>query len=314
MLRADLKKRSLTHDEAAVLNSVLYFSVFNWPLTEQELYENSAPFCTRKEFPEVLKNLLNAGLLKKSREYYLSSDADESAVCRRKKGNAEAAAMMSTAYSYSRKIASFPFVRGICLSGALSKNYYDKNGDIDYFIITEPGRLWICRTLLILKYKMMSPEKRKLWCVNYFVSADNLTISDRNVYTATELAYLIPTYNYELYRRLLENNKWYRTQFSKKPLAKPDLCWPDNTGLFKRITEALFTGWGDILDSWLLKISLRRWMKKYPELNCADFELQFRSRKDVCKRHQTGFQNKVLQQWQQRKFFYEKIHQISLSV
>ena len=47
-------------------------------------------------------------------------------------------------------------------------------------------------------------------------------------------------------------------------------------------------------------------------MNNEDFELQFRSRKDVCKRHTHGFQNKILVLWKEKTAEFEKRFQIRL--
>lgn len=233
-------------------------------------------------------------------KFILSPFATVADIKKRLDGNRGAREVMPLAHAYSRRIASFPFVEGLCLSGALSKNYYDEKGDIDYFIITKPGRLWICRSLLIARFKLMPEHKRKYWCVNYFVSSDNLELSDRNAFTATELAYLVPVVNSRLYHELLSRNAWYREQFPNKEALPAEKCIEAPRPFFKRLLEGMFSGaLGRSLDDALLKATLKRWRKKYPGLSEEDFELQFRSRKNVCKRHTHGFQNKVLARWEE---------------
>lgn len=274
--------------------------MFHYPLTLAELFANSAAAVPEKEFEAQLGPLLEQGLLQRSGEFILSPFAPVADIKKRLDGNRGARQVMPLAHAYSRKIASFPFVEGVCLSGALSKNYYDEKGDIDYFIITKPGRLWICRSLLIARFKLMPERKRKYWCVNYFVSSDNLELPDRNVFTATELTHLLPVVNYPLYQELLSRNTWYRGQFpNRKPLSQ-DQCIDPPRPFFKKLLEGLFSGgMGRRLDDALLKATLKRWRKKYPELSEGDFELQFRSRKNVCKRHTHGFQNRVLKRWEE---------------
>src|SRR4029453_8923510 len=96
-------------------------------------------------------------------------------------------------------IASFPYVRCVCISGSLSKKYFDDTTDIDFFVITKPGRLWVCRTFLILFKKLFLLNSKKYFCINYFIDSDNLEIPDQNIFTATELTTLIPMHDYELY-------------------------------------------------------------------------------------------------------------------
>jgi hypothetical protein len=303
----------ITKEQIEIIKAVLYFDVFSYPLTLDELYENSAVKISRELFLKELNGLFETGLLKKKNEFVLSVCTSEGEILRRQNGNKGAKAIMPTAYEYSSKIASFPFVEAVFLSGALAKNYYDEKGDIDFFIVTKPGRLWVCRTLLIIRYKLLPEKKKKYWCTNYFVSSDQLELPDINAFTGTELAYLIPTVNYPVYQKMIGANRWYKTQFPNKPEA-PDLnCMEMPKSFFRSLVEKILgNGLGGWLDDKLLSITLRHWQKKYPELALEDFELQFRSRKNVCKRHTRGFQNKVLKTWDEKQKEYEKLFKIAL--
>ena len=292
---------TLTKNQVEIIKAILYFDVFNYPLTPDELFENSAIIISQNEFFKELDWLLTQNILKQEGNYIMNADAALNCITRRENGNKGAKKMLPIAYEYSRKIASFPFVEGVCLSGGLSKNYCDKNGDIDFFIITKPNSLWICRTLLIIRYKLLPKNKKKYWCVNYFISSDNLAIEDKNVFTGTEIAYLIPTVNYSLYKNLMEKNNWYKNRFPNKKEATSQQCIENPNTLLKFCVEFILgTYIGKLLDDALLYITLKHWQKKYPELASEDFELQFRSRKNVCKRHSQGFQNKTLNIWNEK--------------
>ena len=165
----------------------------------------------------------------------------------------------------------------------------------------------------MLRYKTLSARKKKFWCTNYFISSDNLRIPDINAFTGTELAYLVPTVNYELYKKILDHNNWYRNKYPNKPEATPKYCIATPTPALKAMVETLLRGkLGDWLDNGLLRFTLKHWRKKYPSMNNEDFELQFRSRKDVCKRHTHGFQNKILVLWKEKNAEFEKRFQIRL--
>jgi hypothetical protein len=297
----------LTETQSGIVQTILYFDIFRCPLTVQELYNNLIVPCSLESFDKALIRLLEAGMLKRHNGYILSINGTEADIPKREKGMAVAKQMLPVAEVYSRKIASFPFVECVCLSGGLSKNYYDEKSDIDYFIVSKPGRLWLCRTILILRYKLMPAAKKKYWCTNYFISSDNLKIPESNVFTATELAYLIPVFNYGMYQQLLDGNNWYRKFYPNKKPAGQDHVQQIKNNKLKVGFEHLFSGWlGDTLDDLLQKFTLKHWRRKYPDLNEEDFELQFRSRKDACKRHTFGYQNKILEQLQKRKQEFEQ--------
>lgn len=302
---------AFTEDQLEIIKAVLYFDVFNYPLTRRELFENSAVQLSWEDFQTHLDHLLKCQALKQEGDYIQNPEGTSNDISRRLYGNAGAEKIMPLAYDYSQRISAFPFVEGVCLSGALSKNYYDDKGDIDFFIITKPGRLWICRTLLILRFKLLPKNKKKYWCTNYFISSDDLYIPDNNAFTGTELAYLIPTVNYASYQRLLEENNWYKNRFPNKNRSDGSVCLRTASTVTKRLTEFFLKGKaGQWADNLLLYLTLKHWQKKYPELSKEDFDLQFRSRKNVCKRHTHGFQNRVLRTWQEKQKRFEKTHNV----
>ena len=135
-----------------------------------------------------------------------------------------------------------------------------------------------------------------------------------NVFTGTELAFLLPTVNYALYKKLIEQNKWYKERFPNKKEASDHNCIETPIHFRKLLFENLLKGHlGNWLDDLLLEYTLKRWRKKYPEKSEADFNLQFRSRKDVCKRHTHGFQNKILVLWEHKTHEFELKHNVRIS-
>lgn len=300
------ERYTFTKNQIEIIKAVLYFDIFNHPLTMDELYENSAISLSKELFVKELDQLVQNQVLKRHSDFILSIKSNEKNITKRLKGNKGADAIMPTALKYSRIIARFPFVDGVCISGSLSKHYFDETSDIDLFIITKPNRLWICRTLLILRYKLLSKKKKKFWCVNYFISSNSLYIPDKNPFSGTELAYLIPTVNYSAYTALLNENPWYKTRFPNKSQRSNESCVATPSPFYKILVEKLLSSkFGEWLDDTLLSFTLKHWQKKYPELASEDFKLQFRSRKSVCKRHTKGYQNKVLTMWDVKLQEYE---------
>src|SRR5690606_18040183 len=107
-----------------------------------------------------------------------------------------AAEKMKEARRCADIIAGFPFVRGVYISGSLSKGYADEQSDIDFFIVVEKKRLWICRTLLHLFKKLTFLINRQhSFCMNYFLDESMLCLEEQNIFTATELYTLVPVYD-----------------------------------------------------------------------------------------------------------------------
>lgn len=279
-----------------ILNYLSYFDIFNHPLNKEEL-EN---LCSEQKNKSDIKALIKEKKCFAKDEYYSINENISDLIKSRKKKEKEAQKYLKKLPFYSKLIKSFPFVKGLAISGSLSKNIMYENGDIDYFIIASPGRLWICRTTLILFKKIFLLNSKKYFCLNYFVDENNLEIPDKNIFTAIELSYLAPVYNPSLFDKLKEANSWTQTYCPaiKNPIEIQKF---EGTSRIKKSIESIFKGSiGDQLDLFLMKQTYKRWRKKFKHFNSEKFELTMRTNRGVSKHHPRDFQNKVLKQYKDR--------------
>ena len=257
------------------LKIILYFDVFNYPLSEKEvIYFAGIPEDKGPEAKELLAEMVKAGWISQHKGFFFVG-SDQSVIDRRINGNRLAERRMRTARRYSRIISWFPFVRGVFLSGSISKGYLSEKDDIDYFIVTDPGRIWVARSMLTLFKKIFLFNSFKNFCINYFIDAKHLYISEQNRFTATEVLFLLPMYNLPLYHEFIRANTWARQYypvfrqkdthaFNDIPLAKRFLEWLMDNGL------------GDRLDNYLMTASRKYIKRKYRSLDEESFNRCFR--------------------------------------
>ncbi len=257
-----------------ILRILLYFDVFSYPLTADELMAYSGTSGKQREVLEVeLQKLVQEGLIREQAGYYIIGK-DNDAVRRRIDGNRRAEERLKTARRYSRIIASFPFVRGVFISGSISKGSAAPDDDIDYFIVTSPRRLWLTRSLLTLFKKIFLLNSHRNFCINYFVDTAHLTIQQQNRFTATELAFLLPTYNRSLHHRILQANTWIKKYYPA--FTQSFKHGTDNAPAVKRWVEHLLNnGMGDLLESTLFKMSRRIIRNKHQHLKDKQFASHF---------------------------------------
>lgn len=298
--------------QADIIKTLLYFDVFDYPLTSREINSNCPQPSTIEEIEKNLEALVKEGLIIKNENLYYSG-ADKNVFNKRKEGNLLANKTLSIANRFSKLIASFPFVRGVYLSGSLSKGFMDKDSDVDYFIITSPQRLWLCRTLLVAFKKIMLFNSKKYFCVNYFIDTESLEIQDKNLFTATELTSIYPTYNYDLYKQFLDANSWTKKYFPNKNF-RPDKTLKNNQFSLKNGLEKMLNGkLGERLDNWCFNFTLKHWQKKFPDFDTEQFDLRLRSRKNVSKHHPHGYQTKVLKAYKKKLIDFENQHHFDLA-
>ncbi len=281
--------------EAGVLKSLLYFDIFQYPLTAMELAKLHPLRETNADaITDALRQLMQREVIHRHGEFY-QIPATPSYTDRRIRGNTLAGKRMQRAMQRSRLIAAFPFVHAVMVSGSLSKNYMEPSSDIDFFIVTKPGRLWVARTLLIAFKKIVLFNSHKDFCLNYFIDTDHLEIEDQNIFTATEVAYLLPTHNPELYQAFRAANVWADNYYPNHGLRCIEDCAPMERGIFKRSAEWLLNGRiGEWLDATFMRVTMRKWQQKFTHLEQERFEVAMRSRKYVSKHHPSAFQDRVI--------------------
>jgi hypothetical protein len=288
-------RREFSKEESAVMNALIYFGIFNYPLSVQEVLSFTQNVLLGKnETENILNHFIKEGLVTKIGEYYAVNNSEE-LITRRIAGNTKAMDYFTKAKKYAQLIYRFPFVRGVYVSGSLSKGFVDSKGDIDYFIITQPGRLWLARTLLILYKKIFLINSHKYICVNYFIDTDHLEIPDKNIFTATELLTLLPMHGHDVFSRFIDANKWAQEFLPNHRIADHEEEKSGRYGITLLIENALNNRAGDWLDELFMKLTIKRWKTKFVTFSSEDFENAMRSRKYVSKHHPQNFQRKVLQ-------------------
>jgi predicted nucleotidyltransferase len=305
---------NLSNLEKYLIKTLAYYDIFNYPLTAGEIYYNlRVNHTSTAEVEELLVNLAKRNLIFRKGNYYQLSD-EETYIIRRERGNKLAAKRLKTARRISRLISGFPYVRAILLSGSLSKGFMEKNSDIDYFIITQPNRLWLTRALLMSFKKMFLLNSRKNFCINYFVDLENLEIQEKNIFTATEIATLIPTFGATVYDEFYNRNIWIKEYYPNFPKRVTDDILKDKPGFLKSFIEKIFnSSLGERLDDFFMHLFERHNKKRYRHYSQEDFRLAFKSNKKESKHHPLFFQKKVLLEFEKKLNKLEERLQTSLS-
>ncbi|HHG83554.1 MAG TPA: hypothetical protein ENJ82_02295 [Bacteroidetes bacterium] len=300
--------------ETAIVRTLLYFDLFRYPLAASDLARNAMfKIADEGSLAAALQQLHARGMVVEEAGFYYIGEG-KNYVQRRKKGNALAEKRLEKARKVSNFICKFPFVEAVMVSGSLSKHYMEADSDLDFFIVTRPGRLWIARTLLILYKKVFLLNSHQDFCVNYFVDSDHLEIEDQNIFTATELVYLLPTSNVEMYHKLRKDNAWADAYYPNFGLRETAECHPENSGWLGKSLEKLLSGkLGERLDAWSMKRTMRRWKSKFDHFDESKFEVALRTREYVSKHHPTDYQQYVVRGLEKKISDFESKHGIKLA-
>lgn len=126
---------------------------------------------------------------------------------------------MEIAKKAAKILEKIPTIQMVGVTGSLAMENADDESDIDLMIVTKADTLWTTRviaylTLKLLRFKLRKPrdrnEKDKL-CLNIWMDEKNLQIDDQNLYSAHEIAQIVPLTNKDkTYERLILENSWIK--------------------------------------------------------------------------------------------------------
>jgi predicted nucleotidyltransferase len=287
-----------------ILATLSYFDLFDYPLTQTEIVQFSKTTYDQEEFTTALHNLTMESWVYRFDEFYLIRE-DYSLVMRRRKGNLRAKAMLKTAEKIAAFLSSFPFVKGIAVSGSLSKNFADEQSDIDFFVITEKNKLWLARTFMhIFKKVAFLFNKEDMFCMNYFVDEHMLQIKEKNIYTATEVSTLLPLRGITIFQDFFRENSWSRN-FLPNHSLRISYVQQSKNPIFKRLVELIFrNSIGGLIDYLLMKISLYRWNRKTKarKLNKKGTVLALDASRHYAKPDPVAFQQKFMDAYEKKIF------------
>ncbi|OQP43025.1 hypothetical protein A4H97_12830 [Niastella yeongjuensis] len=282
--------------EQSIIKALAYFDIFNYPLTLDEIHHFLDQPVSGDDVLLTLQQLVDDNRVFRMGNFY-SLQQDPSLRARRTNGNNKATALLTKGYKVGGFLYQFPFVRGIGISGSLSKNFADQNTDIDFFIITHANRLWIARTLMHLFKKLtFITGHQHFYCMNYYIDEEALRIDEQNIFTATELITLKPVCGNGTMDRFYDENNWAGNYFPNQPVSKESIVLA-KPGWFKRAVEWLLDNkTGNSIDNWLMRVTTRRWLKKeqLQKTNSHGIRMGLHTGKHFSKPNPEFFQRKVL--------------------
>lgn len=200
----------LSDCDRAVLLTITYADLFDFPLTAEEVYVRliRGGF-DRRSVADSLDTLLSEYLGRRRDLYFIRGR--ENLPLRREMCAQRASRLWQAGRRYGVWLSRVPFVRMVAISGSLAVNNADEKADIDLFCITAAKRLWIAR-LFIVPLSKITRRLPRLFpyylCVNYVLSEAALEVEEHNLFTAHEVLQAVPLFGGAVRREFLRRNQW----------------------------------------------------------------------------------------------------------
>lgn len=188
----------------AILRTLAYADVFDYPLTAEELYRFLIGQKGRPDYQDGF--------------YFLKGR--QGIVALRKKRERWSKEKLKIAQRVAKWLRLVPTIKMVAVTGALAISNSDKEDDIDLLIVTSKNRLWLTRLLTVLLVELVAQRRRpkdkeikdKI-CLNMFLDEAHLGVpkKEQDLFSAHEVCQLKPLWEREgVYQKFLKKNQWVK--------------------------------------------------------------------------------------------------------
>jgi hypothetical protein len=211
--------------ELAVLRSVIYASLFDYPLTLTQLCATLVE--VRADERTVAgwwreSEFLQTAIEHRDGWYYPAGRTD--LVGTRTRREALSRDLLERDRRLLSMVSGMPFVRMVAVSGSLAHLNAEGSADLDLFVITAPHRVWSV-TLAVLLIARLFGWRRRM-CLNYVISEDALAIAPEDLFSANQIIHLRPVVGADVFARFIAANPFVRAYYPNFELPKPQAPGP----------------------------------------------------------------------------------------
>lgn len=262
----------------AILRTVVYFDIFDYPLTVEEVYRwlsasSSAPDDGQAadDTRAAIETLVTTGKLERRGAYYYLPGR-ESVVETRTERMARSLRLWRRAASTARFLELVPFVKMVAVVNTLAIDNVRPESDIDLLIITAPRHIWIARMIVsgivsLLGYRRHGKKIAGRICLSFYATTEGMNFESLQsekpdihlAYWTAQAVPLLDDGTYEAYQRA---NAWVTR------LLPQAWAWewrakllPPNSGLrsIRQFFEVFIASpAGQWLESWAREYQLKR--------------------------------------------------------
>jgi hypothetical protein len=229
----------LSREELAIARSVLYASLFDYPLTLAQLRQTliecvltPTQIVAACEGSEALQSVVEC----RDGYYFPKGRAD---LCEeRKRREQRSRSFLQQHRRLLALICAIPYVRMVALSGSIAHLNLEGGGDLDLFIVTRGRRVWSVTVAVLILAKLA--RQRRLVCANFVVADSRLALEQEDLFAASQIIHLRPLVGWDVYRQFIAANPFVARFY---PNFYPDAFGPRfrRPAIFERAKRALET-------------------------------------------------------------------------
>lgn len=277
--------------EEAFLQAVLYASLFDYPLTIEQLRESLIGEVADEhalvkwyEASPRLQRLVDW------RDGFFFPKGRQELIDLRRQREAISRDLLEELDRPLRLVTLMPFVRMVALSGSLAHLNATRQADLDLFVVTSRHRVWSVTVTVLLLARMFGWRQRL--CLNYVISERRLAVEPRDLFTANQIIYLCPLVGEQIYLKFLNANAFVREIY---PNFEPRSVLTTPPQRLKQLCERVL----DISVAPLYERACRGWYTRHLSKRAANWQSrdQVRLEAECLKLHTSSHRTEVTQRF-----------------
>jgi hypothetical protein len=215
----------ITARELAIVRSVIYASLFDYPLTLEQLHHG---LLESDQTPAEILAVYDGSALLQSiidyREGFFVPAGRADLIAERRRREARSRVFLARHASLLTLLCALPFTRLVALSGSVAHLNLEEGGDLDLFIITRGRRVWTVTLAVILLTKLLG--RRPVVCANFVLADSHLRVEQQDIFSANQVIHLKPILGAELMGGFLAANPFVGRIYPNAIAAPSDQAAP----------------------------------------------------------------------------------------
>ena len=211
----------MTSRELAIARSVIYASLFDYPLTLAQLHHSLIE--SDQSVEEILAVYDGSARLQSivhHRDGFFFPAGRADLVAERRRREARSRRFLHQHDTLLRLLCAIPYTRLVALSGSVAHLNLEPDGDLDLFIVTRGRRVWTVTVALLLLTKLL--RRRRIVCANFVLADSHLVLEPQDLFTANQLLHLKPLIGAEVMQAFLAANPFVARFYPNAQAQRPE--------------------------------------------------------------------------------------------
>ncbi len=195
----------LSRSEKAIAESVLYGSLFDYPLTLAQLRQSLIESAQTPS--EILQAYDRSPALQSLIAYqdgFFFPAGRVDLIDERKRREARSRAFLRRHSRFLSLVCVLPYVEMVALSGSIAHLNLDGDGDLDLFIVTRGPRVWSTTVLVVVLAKLTG--RRRIVCANFVLADSRLALEQQDLFSASQIVHLKPLLGRGVFQAFVASN------------------------------------------------------------------------------------------------------------